>query len=429
MFNNIIGLKPTRGLLSTRGVVPACRTLDCVSIFAETISDAAIILSVARGFDELDPYSRLPSPWSGAAPWLATTTFRFGVPTLATRQFFGDIDNPILFEKAIDEMKDGLGGEPVECDLTPFLAVASLLYKGPWVAERYAAVGQFVDQHSRDVDPTVYAIIAKAKDYTAADLFNGAYELERLKKITNALWEKFDILLVPTAPRTYTFKEIAESPIERNSHLGYYTNFVNLLDLAAIAVPAGIRTDGLPFGVTLIGQAFTDTALLLLADRLHRSLVNNIGGSTRLLINTHKFLSNQSKDRSLNYFLLGVVGAHLEGQPLNYQLTERRARLVRVCRTDQEYRLYALNNCTPAKPGLLRVIGTKGPGIELEIWALPNDSVASFIQMISSPLSIGNISLQNGEIVKGFLVEASAVDTAEDITHLGGWRNYLNTLK
>jgi len=425
MFNNVIGLKPTRGLLSTRGVVPACRTLDCVSIFAETASDAATVLSVARGFDELDPYSRLPSISSGASPWIAAPTFRFGVPTLATRLFFGDVDNPVLFEKAIEIIKHDLGGEPVEFDLTPFLAVASILYKGPWVAERYAAVGHFIDQYATDVDPIVHTIITKAKDYTAADAFNGLYELERLKKKTNLLLEKFDIMLVPTAPRTYTFDEIASAPIERNSHLGYYTNFVNLLDLAAIAVPAGIRPDGLPFSITLIGNAFTDDALLLLADRVHRSLATTIGGLTRSLSNTPKLLSQGTP---LNCFLLAVVGAHLSDQPLNYQLTERKARLVRTCRTSHEYRLYALKDSVPAKPGLLRVIGSKGPGIEIEIWALPNDSVPSFIHIIPSPLSIGNIYLQDGQIVKGFLVEPSAVETALDITHLGGWRSYLHHL-
>ncbi len=426
MFNNIVGLKPTRGLLSTRGVLPACRTLDCVSILAETTSDALMVLSVARGYDDLDPYSRIPSSSSGVSTWIITPTFRFGVPTLDTRQFFGDVYNPVLFQNSIDVIKTNLGGEPIEFDLTPFLAVASLLYKGPWVAERYAAVGHFIDEHKTDVDPIVHAIITKAKDYTATDAFNAAYQLETLKKKTNALWEKFDILLVPTAPRTYTFDEIAASPIERNSHLGYYTNFVNLLDLAAIAVPAGIRPDGLPFGITLIGQAFTDTALALLADRVHRALATNIGGSTRLLADTPKLL--QIKDYPLNCFVLAVVGAHLSGQPLNYQLTERKGRLVRTCRTHPDYQLYALKDCVPAKPGLIRTTGINGPGIELEIWALPIDSVASFIDMIPPPLSIGNIYLEDGTTVKGFLVEPSALVDAQDITHLGGWRSYLKSI-
>ncbi|CAF1123642.1 unnamed protein product [Rotaria sp. Silwood1] len=428
MFNNVIGLKPTHGLLSTRGVVPACRTLDCVSIFTETALDASIVLAVVRGFDELDPYSRVPSPSSGSAPWSIAPIFRFGVPTLSTCEFFGDIYNPILFQKAIDVIKHDLGGEPVDIDLTPFLAVGSLVYKGPWVSERYAAVGQFIEQHVKDIDPTVHTIITKAKYYTAVDAFNAAYELEGLKKKIHTLWEKFDILLVPTAPRTYTIDEIAEAPIERNSHLGYYTSFVNLLDFAAIAIPAGMRSDGLPFGITLIGPAFTDTALLLLGDRIHRALATNLGGSTRPLANTPKLLPTEGYGASSNCFFIAVVGTHLSGQPLNYQLTERKARLVRTCRTHPDYRLYVLKDCVPLKPGVVRVLDSKGPGIELEIWALPIDGVASFIDMIPPPLSIGNIFLEDGRVVKGFLVEPSALDGAQDITHTGGWRAYLNSI-
>ncbi|UJR38443.1 hypothetical protein I4U23_031111 [Adineta vaga] len=427
MFNNIIGMKPSRGLLSSRGVVPACRSLDCVSIFAETAFDASLILSITRGFDELDPYSRQPSCSSGASPWAISAKFRFGVPTQNTREFFGDSENPKLFQNAIDIIQRDLDGEAIPFDLTPFLNVAGLLYKGPWVAERYAAVGHFIDEHQSDTDPIVHSIISKSKNYSAVDVFNAIYELERLKKQTDKIWENFDVMLVPTAPRTYTIDEINNSPIELNSHLGYYTNFVNLLDLAAIALPAGIRSDGLPFGVTLISHAFTDNALLLLGDRIHRSLSKTIAGSTRLLSNTPKLSITDS--HQMNYFLLAVVGAHLSDQPLNYQLIERHGQFVRKCRTHHEYRLYALQNTTPPKPGLIRVIGNQGPGIEIEIWALPTEHVASFMSLIPSPLSIGNIILEDGQIVKGFLVESSALDNAEDITHLGGWRSYLNTSK
>ena len=428
MFNNIIGLKPTRGRISAHGVVPACRSLDCVSIFAETASDASTILTVASGFDEQDPYSRAPPAPSKSSSGIDANHFRVGIPTSDTRQFFSDTDNPVLFQKAIDIIHKDLGGEPIEVDLTPFLAVASLLYKGPWVAERYAAVGHFIEQNEKDIDPVVYGIITKANHYTAVDLFNAVYELERLKKIINRMWEKFDVILVPTAPRSYTIDEIKASPIECNSHLGYYTNFVNLLDLAAIAVPAGMRSDGLPFGVTLIAPAFTDEAILLLGDRVHRSLAIHLGGSVRLLANTPKLSSSKALDEQSNVFLIAVVGAHLSGQPLNYQLIERKAQLVRTCRTHSGYRLYALKNSVPPKPGLLRVHGFEGPGIELEIWALPCDTVASFMNLIPSPLSIGSIFLEDGSVVKGFLVEPSALDNAQDITHTGGWRVYLKNV-
>jgi allophanate hydrolase len=428
MFNNIIGLKPTRGRISARGVVPACRSLDCVSIFAETASDASAILTVASGFDEQDPYSRVPPVPSGLSSWETSSSFRFGIPTPNTREFFGDTHNPLFYQKAIDIVKRDLGGEPIEFDLTPFLAVASLLYKGPWVAERYAAVGHFIEQHEKDIDPIVRDIIIKAKEHTAPDLFNAVYELERLKKIINRTWQAVDVILVPTAPRSYTIDEINAAPVERNSHLGYYTNFVNLLDLAAIAVPAGMRADGLPFSVTLIAPAFTDEALLLLGDRVHRSLTTYLGGSMRLLATTPKLSPIKSVEERSNVFLIAVVGAHLSGQPLNNQLTQRKAELVRTCRTHSGYRLFALKDCVPPKPGPLRVNDFEGPGIELEIWALPIDTVPSFIDMIPSPLWIGNICLEDGCVVKGFLVEPSALDSAEDITHTGGWRAYLKTI-
>jgi allophanate hydrolase len=426
MMNNIIGLKPTRGLLSTRGVIPACRSLDCVSIFAETIADAALVLSIARGFDEFDPYSRSITYSSNASPWIFGSKFRFGVPTNDTREFFGDNENPILYQKSIDKVAENLGGQFIEFDLKPFLAVANLLYKGPWVAERYAAVGHFIDEHENEVDPIVYSIIKKSKNYLASDLFNAQYELEKLKKKINLLWENFDLIIVPTAPRTYTIDQINASPIEYNSNLGYYTNFVNLLDLSAISIPAGFRSDGLPFSITIISHALTDIALLLLGDRIHRLLSINLSNSKRLLSETPKFVLNETNSKLLNCFLIGVVGAHLQGQPLNYQLTQRNGRFVRTCRTNNQYRLYALNDSIPPKPGLLYVKDSNQSGIEIEIWALPNDTLSSFIQLIPSPLSIGNIHLEDGQIVKGFLVEQSAIDNALDITHFGGWINYLN---
>ncbi len=424
MFNNLVGMKPTRGLLSTHGVVPACRTLDCVSIFAETAFDASIILSVSRGLDEHDPYSRAPKIGDGAAPWSSTASFRFGVPSAKTLEFYGDTHNPSLYQSAVTKLI-ALGGQPVEFDLTPFLAAAQLLYKGPWVAERYAAIGAFMEEHADKMDTTVAAIIAGAKDYSAADAFNGSYKLEAFRKQTAKLWDSFDVMLLPTAPRTYTIGEIAEAPIERNSHLGYYTNFVNLLDLSAVAVPAGMRSDGLPFGVSLIGQAFQDLSLLALADRLHRELATNLGGSTRKLAEVPTLSLEPPLPGCL---LMAVVGAHLTGQPLNWQLTDRGGRLMRTCRTHPDYKFYALKGTVPPKPGLVRVPGFEGPGIEVEIWALPAHTVGTFVDGVPQPLSIGTLRLEDGTLVKGFLVEPAATEDAIDITHLGGWRRYLATL-
>ena len=424
MFNNVIGMKPTRGLLSCSGVIPACRSVDCVSIFAETCKDASIILSVARGYDENDPYSRQSSCCS--SPWIVSSKFRCGVPTKSTRQFFGDTENGELFEKVIKTVETELNGEIIEFDFTPFVKVANLLYKGPWVAERYASVGKFIDEHQCDIDPTVFSIISKSKSYSAVDVFNSMYEIEQLKKETKELWKNFDVILVPTAPRTFTIDQIQQSPIELNTQLGFYTNFVNLLDLTAIALPAGFRQDHLPFGVTFISHSFTDQALLLLADRLHRCLSTFIGYSTTHLLSNTQKLSIEENDEQWNCFLIGVVGAHLSDLPLNYQLIERNARFVRKCRTHREYRLYALSNTNPCKPGLIRVNGSQGPGIEIEIWAIPNEHLSSFVNLISSPLTIGNILLDDGQSVKGFLVEPSGTETAKDITQFGGWKAYLN---
>ena len=330
--------------------------------------------------------------------------------------------------KAIDTITQQLGGEPVEVDLSPFLAVASLLYNGPWVAERDAAVGTFINENSNDVHPVVHSIISKARDYSATDTFTAIYELERLKKLTSAVWDQIDVLIVPTAPRTYTIDEVIAAPVERNSHLGYFTNFVNLLDLSAIAVPAGMRPDGLPFGVTVIGPSFTDDALLSLGDRIHRALSTHLGGSTRLLADTPRFFSTKSDEELAKVFLIGVVGAHLSGQPLNYQLTDRKARLVRTSRTLSDYRLYALKHSTPPKPGLFRTLNShQSGGIEVEVWAMPCENMASFIGLIPPPLCIGNIFLDDGSVVKGFLVEPSAVNDAVDISHFGGWRAYLSS--
>jgi len=425
MFNNLIGLKPTRGAVSTRGVVPACRTLDCVSIFTETALDASIVLGVARGFDLQDPYSRAPRIGEGAAPWVASAAFRFGVPAADLLEFYGDPHNLGLYEQAVAKLVS-LGGEAVEIDLAPFLAAAQLLYKGPWVAERYAAIAPFIEGHAKEMNPTVAQIIAGAANYSSVDTFNAAYKLEELRSKTKPVWDSIDLMVLPTAPRTYLIAEIEEAPIERNSHLGHYTNFVNLLDLAAIAVPAGVRPDGLPFGVSLIGPAFTDDSLLKLADRLHRALASTLGGSSRKLNETPALPAASAPAGCL---LMAVVGAHLSGQPLNWQLTQRKGRLVRTCRTHPDYKFYALKGTVPPKPGLVRVPDYEGPGIEVEIWALPEDTVGGFVEGVPMPLCIGTLRLEDGSLVKGFLVEPSAVEDAVEITQFGGWRRYLGSLK
>ncbi|WP_158789164.1 allophanate hydrolase [Granulicella sp. L46] len=427
MFNNLIGLKPTRGVLSTKGVFPACRTLDCVSIFAETSLDASLVLTAARAFDPADPYSRIPAIGAQATPWSAATSFRFGVPAASTLNFFGDTHNPALFQSAVDKLIS-LGGEPVEIDLAPFLAAAQLLYKGPWVAERYAAIAPFLQQHANEMDPTVATIISGATNYSAVDAFNAAYKLEDLRAKTKPVWQTIDVLVLPTTPRSYTIAEVTADPIQLNSNLGTYTNFVNLLDLSAIAVPTAFRPDALPFGVSLIAPAFHDAGLLTLADRLHRAAdaTTTLGGTNRKLADTKPLPATIPPAGTL---LMAVVGAHLSGQPLNWQLTQRNGRLLRTCRTHPDYKFFALKGTIPPKPGLVHIPGYEGPGIEVEIWALPEDTVGSFVEGVPPPLCIGTLRLEDGSQVKGFLAEPAGIENATEITHFGGWRKYLQSLK
>jgi allophanate hydrolase len=397
-FNGLIGLKPTRGVLSTLGVVPACRTLDCVSIFANTAHDAHTVLHAARGFDPLDPFSRTPAPGEGAAPWLGGA-FRFGVPAANQLQFFGDDEAEALYWKAVADI-ERLGGQKVEIDFAHFRAAADLLYSGPWVAERLAAVGEVA------TDPTVARIIAGGAKYTAVDTFNAEYRLRELQRATQAEWARMDTLVLPTTGTIYTHEAIAADPIALNTNLGYYTNFVNLLDLAAVAVPAGVRTTGLPFGISFVGPAFTDEALLSLA-----------GAFTGVPV--------ELEVSPPGCVLLAVVGAHLSGQPLNWQLTDRGARCVRTCRTAREYRLYALDRTMPPKPGLVREPGFEGPGIEVEVWAVPEDKFGGFVAAVPPPLGIGNAVLDDGQTVKCFVCEPYAITGAAEITRYGGWRNYV----
>ncbi|WP_058187403.1 allophanate hydrolase [Terracidiphilus gabretensis] len=423
-FNNLVGLKPTRGLLSTNGLLPACRTLDCATIFAETCADASRVFAVACGFDADDAYSRTPRPGEGATPWSGLTSgFRFGVLNAASREFFGDEASAAQYEAAVYAFA-ALGGTPIEFDYTPFRSTASLLYKGPWVAERLAALKDFFVTDPDTVDPTVGGIISGAAKYTAVEAFDATYELESLRRETAVIWQQADFLLLPTAATHYTIEQVQAAPIELNTNLGYYTNFVNLLDLAAVAVPAGFKTDNLPFSVTLVGQAFTDEGLLRVADRLHRARSQTLGGSSRELAATPPVATNAAPNGCI---FMTVVGAHLAGQPLNGQLTQRKARLIQATRTHGDYRLYALANTTPPKPGLVYSPGFGGEGIEVEVWAMPEETVGSFLNLIPPPLGLGTVRLADGSLVKGFLCEPAGLEGAEEITHLNGWRRYIAT--
>ena len=397
-FNNLIGLKPTRGLLSTSGVVPACRTLDCVSILARTSREAHAVLCVARGFDRTDPFSRTPRPGEDAAPWL-NGPFRFGVPRREQLEFFGDGEAAALYEAALGKVEQ-MGGEKVEIDFSVFRGAADLLYAGPWVAERLAAIRTFLRHHAAEVNPVVRGIIAGGERYSAVDTFEAEYRLQDLRRAAAQQWTTMDVLVLPTTGTIYTHEQVASDPVKMNTNLGFYTNFVNLLDLAAVAAPAGFRTNGLPFGISFIGPAFFDEALIALAD-------GYLGATTPLLKSAPGCVE------------LAVVGAHLSGQPLNGQLVQRGARLKRTCRTAPGYRLYALEGTKPAKPGLVRDEEFEGPGIEVEVWVMPIDQFGSFVAEVPPPLGIGSATLQNGDSVKCFLCEPYAVSSAVEITAWG----------
>ncbi len=402
-FNGLIGLKPTRGLLSAHGVVPACRSLDCVSIFAADCADALEVWRVAQGLDPADAFSRAPGAGEGAAPWLYSD-FRFGVPAPEHLEFFGDQEAACLYHEAVEQLRK-IGGEKVVIDYTPFRRAAELLYGGAWVAERLAAIKGFFNEHAAEMDPVVRGIIGGAAKHSAVDAFEGEYRLRELSMEAREQWRHMDVLVLPTTGTIYTHEQIAADPVKLNTNLGYYTNFVNLLDLSAVAVPGGFRPNGLPFGVSLIGRAFSDEALLALAQRY-------VGGTTPLLESCPGCVE------------VAVVGAHLSGEPLNHQLTERGARLLKTCRTATDYRLYALAGSVQPKPGLIRDRSFRGTGIEVEVWAMPEDRFGDFVAAIAPPLGIGTITIDNGDAVKCFLCEADALSGAKEITHFGSWRAY-----
>lgn len=410
-FNNLVGHKPSCGALSTRGVVPACRSLDAVSIFALTAEDAERVLAVAAGFDADDEYSRPLAPHG--FDFGRAAGFRFGVPMAKDLEFFGNAEAERLFGEAVERLKS-LGGTPVEIDLAPFLEAARLLYGGPWVAERYLAIRDFFDAWSEQVFPPVREIIAGGRDIGAADTFAHLYKLRAFKRVCDAVWNDIDVMLTPTAGTIYRIDEMQADPIRLNSNLGYYTNFMNLLDLAATAVPAGSQRDGLPFGVTLIAPPNQDAPLLHLASRMQHALGGSLG-ATAAAMPPGESLS-LLPDGQLR---VAVVGAHLSGLPLNRQLTERKARLVATTQTAPQYRLYALPD--GRRPGLIRT-ENDGAAIACEVWEMSAENFGSFVAGIPAPLGIGKLELADGSVVNGFICEGIGIADARDISEYGGWR-------
>ncbi len=414
-FHGLIGLKPTRGVVSTAGVVPACKSLDCVSIFAHSADDAQRVFDAARGVADGDPYARewMPTAQSSAR---SLRGVRFGVPRAAQLEFFGDESYARAFDAALQRLREA-GAQLIEIDFEPFVAAARLLYEGPFVAERLAAIRPFFEKQPDALHPVIREIIGGAAKWSAADVFAAQDQLAALRMQTEGVWQHIDAIVTPTSATTATVDELEADPIRVNSRFGYYTNFVNLLDLSALAVPAGVcpvgAHGGLPFGVTFVGRAHQDAGLLGLA----RAWLGEAGQSE----------APAAPDDARKTVRIAVVGAHLSGEPLNGQLTQRGARLIEATTTAPAYRLYALASASSggiAKPGLVRVPSGGAP-IAIEVWEMPVAGFGSFVAEVPSPLGIGTLLLADGTQVQGFLCESIALEGAADITAFGGWRAYL----
>jgi len=421
-LNNVVGLKPTIGRISTSGIVPACRSLDCVSIFALNCADAQTVFNIAS---ESEGTSPVPEKFLRPThPIIKNTknSFLFAVPHQNQLSFFGNSSFPHLFQSALDIMTS-LGGQKIECDFTPFQDVAQLLYDGPWVAERYSALGEFIEKSPNSLMPTTKTVIESGKQYSASDLFLAQNQLRVLQRQCANLWNHADVLITPTIGTAYRIGEISANPVSLNSNLGYYTNFVNLLDLCAIALPAGFSENNIPFGITLTSPAYSESRLLSLGSRFH-SQIGIPSGTKEESPPQCAPLHLELLDDFVN---IAVCGAHMSGLPLNYQLTDVGGRYLDTRKTSDNYRLFALPGGPPYRPGLVK--NKPGAGIELEIWRLSKAAFGHFVSQIPSPLGIGQVELENGDQVCGFLCEAHALADARDITEFTSWRKFLADIK
>ncbi|BBK40610.1 allophanate hydrolase [Allostella vacuolata] len=410
MLNNIVGLKPSRGLIPADGVVPACRSLDCVSIFALTVPDALAALAIAAGPTAADPFSRalaMRPPRGGG--------WRVAVPHPAALPWFGDAGGPEWWDRSLALLR-AVGATIEEIDHAPFLATAGLLYDGPWVAERTAAVGPFIEAHWDDCDPAVRAIVRSGRDRSAVDAFTGLYRLAALRAATLPTWDRYDALVVPTAPRHWSVAEVQADPIARNSTLGTWTNFVNLLDLAALAIPTGFHRNRLPVGVTLIGPAGSDLALAALGGALHVAADLPLGATGRRLP-ADRLRPAAAPPGGVE---IAVFGAHLSGEPRSAQLAALGAVPVRAIRTAAHYRMVLLDGTLP-RPGLVRV-ASGGTAIEGEVWRVPEPALPGLLEEVRAPLALGLVELADGREVRGFVCAAGGECDAPDISRFGGWR-------
>jgi len=415
-LNNIVGLKPTLGALSASGVVPACRTLDTVSIFALTVDDAYEAFAVARGFDPSDAYSKqLEHQDLTATPM----PLRVGVPDAASIEFFGDDVQQAAFDRDVALLKTK--GALIEyVDFAPLYAIANMLYDGAWVAERYTVIDDLLAMNPDAIHPVTRKIITHAESMSAANAFEGIYRLADLKREAEPMLAGLDMICVPTIPTFYSVADLEADPVTPNSNNGTYTNFVNLLDMCAIAVPTAPRSDGRPGSVTLIAEGGKDASIAAIARGFEADCSRPMG-ATAHPVQTPTALPEGPSDQ----IELAVCGAHMADLPLNWQLTDLGATFVRTAETSACYKFYALAGGPPARPGLIRDETVGCSAIALEVWSLPKAAFGAFMVGIPAPLGIGTIELSDGAAVKGFLCEASGIKGATDITRLGNWRSFL----
>jgi allophanate hydrolase len=398
-FNGIVGIKPSRGLVSTRGVVPACRSLDCVTVMARTVGAARLAFDVMAAYDATDPYARRLQPAASA----------LGPPVIGVPSTHLGLDpaHDVAWKQAVERVHDI--GAVVHVDIEPLLEAATLLYAGPWLAERWLAFGDRLDEDPA-VDPTVRAIVRRGAEISAADAFAGFDRLAVLARAAEPLWSRLDALLLPVTPTHPTIAEVAADPVGVNTTLGRFTNMANLLDLCAVAVPGPVRSDGLPFGVQLLAPAGHDAALLDLAATWCGEPVAE---------------RPRAEPDAVH---LAVAGAHLSGQPLNGELVRRGATLAFPTRTAPDYRMFVVDGPLP-RPGLTRVVegSAESGGIEVEVWRLPADQLAGFVATVLPPLALGPLELADGSSVLGFVCTADGAEPSRDITAYGGWRAWLRS--
>jgi allophanate hydrolase len=416
MLNNIVGLKPSLGLISTAGLVPACRTLDCISVFSLAVDNAMTALQIMAGLDGADPFSR-NRPLAGMTAFPAN--LRLGIPRNGQLIFFGDRDSEKAYGDALKRWTS-LGATLVEFDLEPFYETARLLYEGPWVAERYLVIRNLLASSPDSIHPVTREITAAGARLTAADTFAALYRLQALRRVAECAFANIDAIVLPTAPTVYSTAQVLANPIELNSRLGTYTNFVNLLDLCGLALPAAMRPDDIPFGITLLAPAGRDAQLASIGRIFHADTKLPIGSKSL----AQPPLTALPASANGEEIAVAVVGAHLSGMALNGELKALGGRLLEEAMTAPDYKLYALDTAPP-KPGMLRVEPGAGTPIKLELWALSAAAFGKFVAAIPPPLSIGTIRLADGRDVKGFIVEAAAVNRARDISAFGGWRAFM----